>query len=218
MMSMITQIQAERLAALRERIPAYINGKRLIHTLGVEREITSLAGIYMPEREFELRCAALLHDITKQLSLDEQLSLCDAFGIEYTERDKLTPKIFHAMTAVGVIRRDFPEFADEFVLSAVRYHTTGRAGMTLGEKLLYLADYIEDTRTFPDCVELRRHFYSALGDAVSQFDRDAVLRDTLILSFDMTIRGLIEDGTPIARDTFEARNYLIEEQEFEKRK
>ena len=46
MMSMITQIQAERLAALRERIPAYINGKRLIHTLGVEREITSLSGIY----------------------------------------------------------------------------------------------------------------------------------------------------------------------------
>ena len=224
MMSMITQIQAERLAALRERIPAYINGKRLIHTLGVEREITSLSGIYMPEREFELRCAALLHDITKQLSLDEQLSLCDAFGIEYTERDKLTPKIFHAMTAVGVIRRDFPEFADEFVLSAVRYHTTGSAGMTLGEKLLYLADYIEDTRTFPDCVELRRHFYSALsdesalGDAVGRDDDLAVLNETLILSFDMTIRGLIEDGTPIARDTFEARNYLIEEKEFEKRK
>lgn len=218
MMSMITQIQAERLAALRERIPAYINGKRLIHTLGVEREITSLSGIYMPEREFELRCAALLHDITKQLSLDEQLSLCDTFGIEYTERDKLTPKIFHAMTAVGVIRRDEPEFADEFVLSAVRYHTTGRAGMTLGEKLLYLADYIEDTRTFPDCVELRRHFYSALSDAMGRDDDLTVLSDTLILSFDMTIRGLIEDGTPIARDTFEARNYLIEEQEFEKRK
>ena len=215
---MITQKQEEQLAALREQIGTYINGKRLIHTFGVEREITALAGIYMPEREFGLRAAALLHDITKQLTLDEQLSLCGAFGIEYTESETLTPKTFHAKTATGVIKRDFPEFADDFILLAVRYHTTGRAGMTLGEKLLYLADYIEDTRTFPDCVELRRYFSSALGDAMGRDDDMTVLRNTLIMSFDMTIRGLIEDGTPVAPDTFEARNYLIEEKEFEKRK
>ena len=85
--------------------------------------------------------------------------------------------------------------------------------MSIGEKLLYLADYIEDTRTFPDCVELRKYFWDRInaGD-----DRQVVLRDTLIISFDMTIKGLIGDGTPIHRDTVEARNFLIEEREFEK--
>ena len=84
-----------------------------------------------------------------------------------------------------------------------------------GEKLLYLADYIEDTRTFEDCVKLREYFYTGLEKCADAKDRESLLSDTLILSFDMTIRGLIDDGTPIHQDTFEARNYLIEVKEFE---
>lgn len=212
---MLTNEQENKLEALRKKVSEIISGKRLKHTFGVEREIASLSGIYEPDEEYRLRAAALLHDITKQKTFEEQIALCDELKILHVREDALMPKTLHARTAIGVIRRDFPEFADDYILSAVRYHTTGRRGMTLGEKLLYLADYIEDTRTFEDCVRLREYFYSRLGDCHDADGRRRLLDDTLILSFDMTIRGLIDEGTPVHQDTFEARNYLIEEKEFE---
>ena len=212
----MTEIQENSLATLRERIKDYIGGKRLSHTYGVEREIARLAAIYDPDEEFDLRAAALLHDITKPLKPDEQLKLCDEYGIPYTPGDRLMPKTFHAQTGAETVRRKFPEFASEVVCDSILYHTTGKADMTVPEKLLYLADYIEDTRTFPDCVELREYFWNRIPSAKDDAAKNAVLRDTLIISFDMTIKGLIGDGTPIHRDTVEARNFLIEEREFEK--
>ena len=206
---MITMDEERRLEALREQIKGYMSGKRLAHTLGVEREIAALAGIYAPEQMYTLRAAALLHDITKELSREEQLKLCDESGIIYTDEEIHMPKTFHSRTAAVRIRRDFPEFAVEEILDAIRWHTTGRAGMTIGDKLLYLADYIEDTRTFEDCVELRRQFYRGLDKAKNEDARAAHLTDILILSFDMTIRGLLEDGAPIHMDTVSARNDLV---------
>lgn len=206
---MMTNKQELLLSELREKIRSHMSGKRLRHTLGVEREIAALAGIYAPEDEYTLRVSALLHDITKELSQKEQLQLCEKSGIIYTDEELHMPKTFHARTAAVIIRREFPEFASEAVLSAIRYHTTGRADMTIGEKLLYLADYIEDTRTFEDCVKLREYFYTGLSEAKTAEARDKLLRSTLILSFDMTIRGLLEDGTPVHMDTVAARNHLI---------
>ncbi|MBQ8551236.1 MAG: HD domain-containing protein [Clostridia bacterium] len=206
---MINETQAQSLAALRERIRSYMSGKRLSHTYAVEREITVLSALYAPEMEFTLRAAALLHDITKELSLEKQLQLCDEFDIIYTQEEALTPKIFHSRTAAAVIRRDFSEYASDEILSAIRWHTTGHAAMTLGEQLLFLADYIEDTRTFESCVELRRFFYNGIEKAGDAAARDEHLRDTMILSFDMTIRELLCDGKPIHVDTVEARNYFV---------
>ncbi|MCI8386918.1 MAG: HD domain-containing protein [Clostridiales bacterium] len=215
---MINEIEEQQLTALREAVSTRVSGKRLSHTFAVEREIAVLAGIYSPENEYKLRASALLHDVTKQLSLEKQLQLCDEFGIIYTSEDKLMPKTFHAKTAVEIIKRDFPDFSDEYILTAVRYHTTGKADMTIGEKLLYLADYIEDTRTFEDCVKLREFFYSQLLNAVTETDKWALLNSTLVLSFDMTIRCLIDESAPIDHDTIAARNYLIGEQKIEQNK
>ena len=206
---MITHEQDELLTKLREKISDHMSGKRLRHTLGVEREIAALAAIYAPGDEYRLRTAALLHDITKELSLEKQLQLCREFGIIYTQDETRMPKTFHARTAVEAVKRDFPEFADEMVLSAIRWHTTGRPGMSVSENLLYLADYIEDTRTFEDCVKLRAFFYDGLAGAKDAAAREKLLNDTLILSFDMTIRNLIDEGDPIHEMTVQARNALI---------
>ena len=81
--------------------------------------------------------------------------------------------------------------------------------MTLTEKLLYLADYIDESRTFESCVLLRRYFFGADPDALDEEGRDALLRDTLILSYDLTMRDLLSDSTAIAEDTNRARNELI---------
>ncbi len=203
---MMNEENKRTLDALRNKIGAYMSGKRLLHTLAVEAEIEKLAALYAPEKEYVLHAAALLHDITKELPITKQLQLCDEFGIIYTEEEITTPKIFHSRTAPAIIKRDFPELATDELLSAVRWHTTGRADMTLSEQLLFLADYIEDTRTFPSCVELREFFWGGLDGAE---DKLAHLNDTMILALDMTVRELCEGRQPIHLDTVSARNSFI---------
>ena len=177
----------------------------------LEEMVARLSGLYCPEEEASLRAAALLHDITKEKNTKEHVELCRKYGIPVTEQDLLAPKTFHARTAAAMIPVLFPDFANETVVSAVRWHTTGRADMTLAEKLLYLADYIDESRTFHNCVLLRRSFWEADPASMNQEEREAHLRDTLILSFDMTVKDLIEEGLPIAEDTVQARNRLLAE-------
>ncbi len=189
-----------------------LSPKRLRHILAVRDMAARLAELYCPEDAEILQAAALLHDITKELSLADQLALCGRFGIPRTRGDVLTPKCFHAMTAAALIPERYPAFADPRIVSAVRWHTTGRAGMTLDEKLLYLADYIDESRTFPDCVTLRNLFWNAHPEQMDMPARLAHLRTVLIMSYDMTVAGLIREGVPVSPDTFLARNELLCEQ------
>ncbi len=206
---MITENEEKSLSSLRARISCYMKDRRLSHTLAVEREAARLAQIYAPEKEYMLRCAALLHDITKELSFEKQLQLCEEFDIIYSYEEMLTPKIFHSRTAPAVIKRDFPEFCSDELISAVRWHTTGHSDMTLYEMIIFLADYIEDTRTFESCTELRKFFYDGLGADKDLSARTDHLYDTMIVAFDMTVRELCEEGLPIHLDTVAARNYFV---------
>lgn len=202
-------ITEEMLDVLREKVKGSMSEKRFRHTLGVEREAARLSAIYAPDKMMKMRAAALLHDITKEYCFEKQLKTCEEFGIIIDTLDRLTPKTFHARTAAVLIPDLYPEYDDNDIVSAVRYHTTGRADMGICECILYLADYIEDTRTFPDCVKLREHFYRGLADCKDEADKYALLYDTMVISFDMTMSGLISDGVPICHDTVDARNSFI---------
>ena len=202
-------ITEEMLIRLRGEATQDMSEKRRVHTLAVEQMAIKLGAIYASGEINKLRAAALLHDVTKEKKLQGQLELCEKYGIEFSTNDKLAPKTFHAKTAVKVIEDKFPEFADSVVLSAVRWHTTGREGMSVCEKIIYLADYIDESRSFPDCVKLREYFWGAEIDKMSENEKAAHLRDTLILSYDMTIRGLLDENSPVAKDTFDARNELV---------
>lgn len=208
-MMMEKHITEQMLDALRERVRPLMSDKRYAHTCAVERMAARLGELYCPDQIPALRAAALLHDITKEESLENQLHLCEKFDIMVTAEHKLAPKTFHAKTAAAKIPSEFAEFASETVIGAVRWHTTGRAGMTLTEQIVYLADYIDDTRKFIDCVRLRELFWSVDVAAMDETARLAHLRDVLIVSFDMTIQGLLEDGAPISEDTVLARNWLL---------
>jgi nicotinate-nucleotide adenylyltransferase len=156
-----------------------------------------------------LRAAALLHDITKEESFEKQLQLCEKFDIIVDEIAKKAPKTLHAMTAAALIGEQYPEFADPRVIDAVRWHTTGRANMTLLEQLIYLADYIDDTRRFVDCVLLREMFWSAKPEEMDSQMRRLHLHRVLLHSYDLTIKALLEEGSPISEDSFRARNQLL---------
>lgn len=208
-------INQQALQELRERVTADMSPKRARHTLAVEQMAARLAALYCPEKEQILRVAALLHDVTKEWPTEQHVAFLEANGIEVTALDLAAPKTLHARTAAVLIPAAYSAYADAEVVSAVRWHTTGREGMSATEKIVYLADYIDDSRTFPDCVKLRSAFWDADPESMSQAEREAHLTSVLVQSFDMTISGLLEDGAPVSPDTFCARNSLILQQKVE---
>ena len=202
-------ITEARLSQIRATLEAGMSPKRYRHTAEVEKMAVRLGELYAPQKISVLRAAALLHDITKEWKNEEHIAFLAERGIELKKTELLAPKTFHARSAALLIAENFCDVASEEVVSAVRWHTTGRVGMTLTEKLIYLADYIDMSRTFPDCVRLRDYFFSAEPDKMSESERLSHLDKTLVLSFDMTIRALIEDGAVVSVETTEARNDLV---------
>ena len=205
----MTQISESYLDQLRETVMHAMSPKRFRHTVAVEEMAARLCDLFCPEQTQKMRAAALLHDLTKELDLEQQIKLCEKYHLSVSDADRIAPKTFHARTAAEKIRLEMPALADPTVVDAVRWHTTGHAGMTLTEKLLYLADYIDESRSYPNCVILRRYFFGAEPQRMTMDERLALLRDTLILSFDMTIGDLVAEGMPIAEDTVMARNELM---------
>ena len=197
------------LAALRESVIARMSPKRFTHTAAVEDMVSRLATLYCPQEIPALRAAALLHDVTKEYDTDTHAAILEKAGQPVKPAERLAHKTLHARTAAWLIPTDYPAFNCETVVNAVRWHTTGREGMTLTEQLLYLADYIDESRIFPDCVRLRNYFWSANPENMSEEDRLAHLRRTLIMSFDMTMRALINECAVISPDTALARNELV---------
>ena len=195
---------------LREAIGQRMSGKRLAHTLSVEKEIARLGEIYLPQDILHLRASALLHDITKEQSAEKQIALCHELSIPLTKEDCLSPKILHAWTAAEVVKREFPRFADPDILLAIKQHTTGAREMPLFSKLLYLADYIEETRTFSDCVALRHAFWNPVP-TLKQEAYVSHLNQVLLSAFNKTIASLLEENAIVSLYTVDARNALIEE-------
>ena len=202
-------ITEEMLEKLRVKAVENMSEKRRIHTLAVEQMAMRIGAVYAPEKINILRAASLLHDITKELKMPDQLELCKKYGISVLENDKFAPKTFHAKTAAELIKDKYSEYADDEVVSAVRWHTTGRAEMSVCEKIIYLADYIDESRKFDDCVKLREYFWGKDIGSLNDAEKNEHLRDTLIISYDMTIKNLLDENSPVAKDTFDARNELV---------
>lgn len=180
------------LAQLRPVALSYLKHKRIPHVLGTEQEAIHLAEQYGGNVE-KARIAALLHDCTKKLETEEQLALCNRYQIQLDEMERNILKLMHAKTGAEIARREFG--VDDEIYNAIKWHTTGCANMTLLEKIIYLADYIEPTRDFPGVDELRRVSYESL---------DAGLK----LGLSMTVEEMKGRGNPVHHATLEALAYL----------
>lgn len=203
----------QQIDALRERVRGILSDFRFSHVLGVERMAVIMAGLYCPEKESLLRAAALLHDVTKEKSLEEQLEIFKENSFKPTEEQLAVVPTIHALTAPLVIPEEFPEFAERELLDAIRYHSTGRADMTLSEKIIYLSDYIEDTRKFEDCIALRQEFFKAEPEKMSMDERYLHLNRVLLHAIDITVTELEEKGRIIDKDTLLAKESLLRELE-----
>ena len=148
---------------LREQSYAYLSPKRIPHVQDCEWEAVRLAKRW-GESEEDAAEAGILHDITKKLVLSEQLILSEKYGIINDTYETANVKLLHAKTGAA-LARDLFNISDR-VYSAIRWHTTGKPDMTLLEKIIYMADYIEPNRDFPGVDKLRKLAYEDLDAAM----------------------------------------------------
>ena len=148
---------------LRKQGYAMLKLGRIAHVRGCEEEAVRLAERYGADRERAAE-AAILHDCTKKAQMEEQLRLCEKYGIIPDDIERTNGKLLHAKTGAEVARQEFG--MDASVVEAIRWHTTGRANMTRLEKVIYMADYIEPNRDFEGVEELRKLACEDLDRAV----------------------------------------------------
>ncbi len=186
----------ERNKAL-EIVAKQLTEKRYTHTLGVMETAIDLAKLYeADEKKAEL--AAIFHDYAKFRPLEEMKKIIieqkfDPFLLQYN------PELWHAPVGAYLIPEEVG-IKDVEIINAVRYHTSGRMNMTLLEKIIYLADYIEPGRQFPGVEEARKLAKKDLDEA-------------LIYSVKNTIIFLMNKNQAVYPDTFTFYNDLVMKKE-----
>ena len=181
---------------LREKVLEHLDEHRVAHVAGCESEAVRLAMHWGEDPELAAE-AGILHDITKSLSYDEQLQLCEKYGIINDNSELEAPKLLHAKTGAAMARELFG--VSDTVYEAIRWHTTGKPDMSLLEKILYLADYIEPTRDFEGIDELRELAFSDLDGA-------------MVLGLGMTIDEIRRSGREPYVDTLDAYAWYKEKE------
>lgn len=167
---------------------------RFIHTLGVvsvSKKLAVLNGVSEDKAEL----AALCHDIAKNLKIEDFEKLIIQNNVELTRDERKAPELWHSILG-PIVAKNSLKIHDEEVLSAIRWHTTGKENMTKLEKIIYIADMIEPSRKFEGIENLRE-------ETIKDLDKGVLLGLTSTMNF------LLSEGKPIDLNTVKARNYLI---------
>ena len=177
---------------LEKVVISLLNPNRVAHVLGCRDTAVKLAKHWGANVTDAAR-AAILHDITKAIDGPLQLTLCEAYGKILSDFSRKYPKTLHALTGSLVAERIFGE--NEEVVSAICHHTTGKANMTLLQKIIYVADYMEPCRDFPGVEDLRHLAFT---------DLDAALK----LGLEMTLVHLARQGSEVSPESRDALAWL----------
>ena len=144
-----------------------------MHSLGVSDTAACLAMKYGYDVK-AAHLAGLLHDCAKGLSEDELFLTVQKAQMEISPVERDNPELLHAKAGSVVAKREYG-ITDEEILSAICYHTTGRPGMTLLEKMIFIADYIEPNRVdIPDLTGIRELAFTDLDAAVAAACRNSI--------------------------------------------
>lgn len=179
--------ERELLDCLRQRL----SDKRYHHSLCVAERAVFLAHRFGAD-ESRARFCGLTHDICKNLPEKEMLRLIEQEGIGLEQEVLLAPQLWHAIAASCWLRREYG-VTDPEILNAVRYHTTGRAGMGLLEQVIYLADLTSSDRDYPDVEHVRKLVNRSLQEG-------------MLYSLQYILKEQVGKGRPLCRDSVEAYN------------
>ncbi len=168
-----------------------LSPKRFAHTKGVAETAAELAQIFGGDKE-KVYIAGLLHDMAKELSIEEMNVLTQNLDIDLYMRS--SKALLHGAAGAVLAKRTFD--IDEEIYNAIFYHTTGRENMTLTEKIIFVSDMAEPSRKFEGIESLRQIMLTDIDDAV-------------VTAADLTLKYLIENKKNIYPLTVISRNYII---------
>lgn len=155
------------LEKIQKKLEKKFKKERYQHTLGVMYTAGPLAMRYNENLE-EALTAGLLHDCGKYCSVKEQIRLCQKHQIKLTAAELEAPALIHAKLGAYLAEKKYG-IENPRVLDAIRYHTTGRPHMSMMDKIIYLADYIEPNRKMiPGLTEIRHLSFTDIEQAVCQ--------------------------------------------------
>ncbi len=183
----------EKISEYKQLLKQRLNEKRYYHSLCVADEAVRLAEKYGADKD-KAYLAGLLHDITKNSDNDEHFSLFDKYNVTLNDVEKKSEKLWHAISG-AVYVQNVLNITDAEILSAIRFHTTGKENMSLLEKTIYLADFTSKDRNYDD-VQVMRHLVDVSMDKAMSY----------ALSY--TINELVGKGVAIHPDTFAAYNEI----------
>ncbi|SKA94646.1 putative HD superfamily hydrolase of NAD metabolism [Caloramator quimbayensis] len=184
---------------IKREIKNLLDADRYIHSLGVEKEAVKLGERYGVDIE-KCKTAALIHDCQKNLKDKDLIEKALFYRINIDKIQIKSPQLLHGPVGALYSKEKF-EIDDEDILNAVYYHTTGRDNMSMLEKIIYIADIIEENRNyFKGLDEIRNQAYIDINKA-------------LIMSADSTITYILQRKNLIHPLTIEFRNSLILEVE-----
>jgi len=179
-----------------------LSSERYDHSIGAYEKAVELADKFRlsPHEKEAAAWAALLHDAAKLLPPDELLARCEAEGVPLDAMDHATPQTLHPWVGALLVHEKFG-ITDENTLNAIRFHTTGRTGMSLVEKVVYVADKIEGNTRNP--------LYVQKMTAHLDFQDPDSLDRTMLYILDSTMQFLMEKKQVIHPRTLAARNDVV---------
>lgn len=152
------------IAEYKKIIKTMMSENRYNHCVNVSKEAVKLAKRYGGDEE-KAAVAGILHDITKEMPKEEQLQIMLDSGIILDDIQKNAPKLWHGISGSVYIKKHFG-IEDDDILNAICYHTTGRAGMSLLEKIIFVADFTSEERTYKGVATMRKKSRKSLEDAM----------------------------------------------------
>lgn len=172
-----------------------LSPKRLAHSIGTMEMCKKLAlKLNVDVQKAEL--CGLAHDIAKEFSKEEIYNYIKENELELDEMELANLKLAHAKLGSDIVKKKY-NFDDE-MCTAIKYHTTGKANMSLLTKIVFISDLIEENRTFNDVQYLRELTFEDIDKGI-------------IYALELQIKKCLEKGTLLHNDTINARNYLIKQ-------
>ncbi len=181
-----------------------LNEKRYVHSVGVEYTAATLAFVYGADIQ-KARIAGLLHDCAKCIPTEEKLKKAKKYGLPINKSEKANPDLLHGKLGAYIAKEKFG-IKDPDILSAITYHTTGHPGMSLLDKIIFVADFIEPNRKMiRDLTEIRREAYEDIDKCI-------------IHILENTLEYLIYKDTIIDELTKETYDYYVAQNKNKKNK
>jgi predicted HD superfamily hydrolase involved in NAD metabolism len=177
-----------------DKLRSRLSPKRFQHSQGVSQTAEKLAERYGADPGKAL-LAGILHDCAREIPSNNLLHTAQAFGIVVSDIERLEPVLLHARLGARIAQTEYG-INDPEILQAITLHTTGGPEMSLLDKIIFLADYIEPGRDFPGVDKLR---------SVAELDLDRAV----IAAYDQTIRYLVSQQGLMHPATIEGRNALL---------